>query len=555
MQGVASLMPATAPPPSIALLALPLPLLHALVPFLGPRDAALARTAHAVRRRLCAEDPAAWRVALEVAALRGFTPARAEAFLRREGWDVDRLDGWDALTRERDGWGVCALVAAILRRRAREVAALAVLYRARLGERFFTRGRDEELDYSAASDELEGGALDGPCIFSESGAPAAVLAAVHTGQALELAPILLAVGCDARVPRIGSGLPWDAALVDVAAEPAIVVDYGTSYAELTTAERVLYKSRSRTAAQELAKMGLSPRNDERFQQLRQLAKRWLDRKLSLDARAGAHGADRRRADRGFVLSVAVWEAATCEAKLARGAALRDASERLRADKALMLDCVRAAPLNLRHASDGLRADRGLVLEAVGRDPAALQHASDTLRGDHSLVRARARALALRSPRFGFERRGSSQVLEMVSTYTADRVFSMPVIEHVTDELKRDAAFKRALRPIVVNAARRCWASFPGGIQNRVLDSAGSTRASVGSMTDYDRWAREFEGTRARRRGCQPRAVYSRAPVAGRSRTRSLAQVTATATAPRRNAPCSPSTRTTTTTTTRARATA
>ena len=58
-------MPATAPPPSIALLALPLPLLHALVPFLGPRDAALARTAHAVRRRLCAEDPAAWRVALD----------------------------------------------------------------------------------------------------------------------------------------------------------------------------------------------------------------------------------------------------------------------------------------------------------------------------------------------------------------------------------------------------------------------------------------------------------------------------------------------------------
>ena len=36
---------------------------------------------------------------------------------------------------------------------------------------------------------------------------------MHTGQAAELAPILLAVGCDRRAPRIERDLPWDDALV------------------------------------------------------------------------------------------------------------------------------------------------------------------------------------------------------------------------------------------------------------------------------------------------------------------------------------------------------
>ena len=58
----------------------------------------------------------------------------------------------------------------------------------------------------------------------------------------------------------------------------------------------------------------------------------------------------------------------------------------------MLDCVRAAPLNLRHASDGLRADRGLVLEAAGAIPPR-SNTRPTPCGRPLLVRARARSRA------------------------------------------------------------------------------------------------------------------------------------------------------------------
>ena len=207
--------PAPASPASRAraapfsLVALPLPLLHALVPFFGLRDVVLARTSRAMRRRLCAEDPASWRVALEVTKLRGFTPASAEAFLRREGWDVDSDD---ALTRESD-WGVCALVAAIFRRRPREVAALGVLCRARLGAGFFARDEPPRVvDGDEQPDEQPPGARADAADDGGSPARHAVSAAVHTGQALELAPILLAVGCDARAPRIERDLPWDETL-------------------------------------------------------------------------------------------------------------------------------------------------------------------------------------------------------------------------------------------------------------------------------------------------------------------------------------------------------
>jgi len=62
-----------------------------------------------------------------------------------------------------------------------------------------------------------------------------------------------------------------------------------------------------------------------------------------------------------------------------GHAVEHASEKLRADRDVMLEAVKHRGMALEFASEALRADRDVVLKAVKQDREALQFASDELK--------------------------------------------------------------------------------------------------------------------------------------------------------------------------------
>ena len=309
-----------------------------------------------MQRRLCA-DIGPWRVALEVTTLRGFTPASAGAPCgARAGTSHD-----DALTRESD-WGVRARRGdppppPARGRRARRAARAAGAAFARATSRRAWWPRATPSRDSSSSRRWRArrrGRRERRRRQLARGSR--VSAAVHTGQAAELAPILLAAGRDRRAPRIERDPPWDDALVHDA---------------------------------------------ERERRLR--AHAWLDPAF---ARTGPRRRDRGReprADRGFVLSAVVRggraTAGTAAARSAprpsgcaptrRSRSTASARTRprpsapagLRADRDVVLAAVRLEPGTLRHRQRRPRA----VRLAMRRDLCALAHASEDLRGDHSLV--------------------------------------------------------------------------------------------------------------------------------------------------------------------------
>lgn len=70
-----------------------------------------------------------------------------------------------------------------------------------------------------------------------------------------------------------------------------------------------------------------------------------------------------------------------------GNVLQFVSDRLRADREVVLTAVRKWPANLKYAAPDLRDDKTVVIEAVSRVGFALQFASDRLRSDKAVVRA------------------------------------------------------------------------------------------------------------------------------------------------------------------------
>ena len=159
----------------------------------------------------------------------------------------------------------------------------------------------------------------------------------------------------------------------------------------------------------------------------------------------------RRADRGFVLSAVVWEAASHRGHGCH--ALCAAPERLRADKAFALDCIGANAAAIERCSAGLRADRDVVLAAVRLEPGTLRHAAPALKADRELVRLAMRRDPCALAHASEDLRGDhSLVIDSVRRCAASaRSFTM-MLRHVTDELKRDRAFRRALRQAIIDTA-------------------------------------------------------------------------------------------------------
>lgn len=101
-----------------------------------------------------------------------------------------------------------------------------------------------------------------------------------------------------------------------------------------------------------------------------------------DGLALKYASDDLRADRVVALA----------AVAKNGLALQHASAGLRADREIVLAAVEENGLALQHAHGDVRADRGVVLAAVMRDCRALSHASEDLRADRGIVSASVRAM-------------------------------------------------------------------------------------------------------------------------------------------------------------------
>lgn len=160
----------------------------------------------------------------------------------------------------------------------------------------------------------------------------------------------------------------------------------------------------------------------------------------------------------------------------QGAALREASDRLRNDPDVALAAVLQDAKALRYAGDAMKRDRDVVLEAVGRHGRALEHAAESLKQDQEIVLA-----AVRQDGLALEHAGEA-LRDDVSVVRTAVMQNVRALRHASERVRSNryvllAAFYSAEdgRLVTNNLASSASATLDT-LQKMSSDTVGIVRA-------------------------------------------------------------------------------